>query len=108
MRTVFEALEELARRVAILELVPYHSANFGDYRAIIELPSARQALQFARTQLAARATKDRATVIVTRQVEAWGLKEARNVILYDRSLARGASLGSGSPGHDAILKRILG
>jgi len=100
------ALEELSRRVAILELVPYHSSAFSDHWTIMELPSAKEALRFAQTELTSRAADDDATIVVTRQVEAWGIR-GRNVIRYASGEARGASLSMASRGGRAILRRIL-
>lgn len=101
-----KALEELSQRIAMLELVPYHSSAFSDHWAVNELASTNEVLKFARTELLSRAKDGRATVIVTRQTEAWSLR-SRNVINYEKAESRGASLGRASRGGKAILERIL-
>ena len=88
------ALADLARRVACLELVPYHSAS---YRRATELASTRAVRRFAQ-----EASRDR-TIVVTRAVKDWGIRTGPNVIFYDAKQARGASLGPNSSGGRAIL-----
>jgi hypothetical protein len=100
-----DALRELSRRVAAIELVPYHSISFHDHRLIKHLATAQQAKQYARTNLVATALSAKSLIIITRKVVEWGLRRMRNgrVVLYPPALARGASLGSGTPGGKAIL-----
>jgi hypothetical protein len=101
-----DALRDLARRVAHVELVPYHSPSFRAHRLIENLPSVRAAREFARTGLVTAANRGEKTIIVTRQVSAWGLSpETRNLIAYEGGLRRGASLGPTTPGGRAILAR---
>ena len=82
------------RRVACLELVPYHSAS---YRRAAELASTKAVRRFAQ-----EASRDR-TIVVTRAVKDWGIKKGPNVISYGAKQARGASLGPNSLGGRAIL-----
>ena len=94
------ALRSLSKRLAAVELVPYHSSTFKAHRLIEDLPSVHAARIFVQDILM-QADK---TVIVTRQVEAWKLpKGLPNLISYGRGLARGASLGPDTPGGRAIL-----
>lgn len=88
------ALSDLSRRVASVELVPYHSFNFGTSK---RLASSLEACRFV-----ANADPKR-TIIVTRSVSNWGLSDAPNIIKYPASHARGASLGLLSAGGRAIL-----
>lgn len=101
-----DALRELSRRVAVLQLVPYHSRSFGGMK---RLASTRQAQQFAREELLSRAAEGRAAIIVLRGRDEWGFRpKTRNVIVYQKSQARSASLGPKTRGGKAILKRLLG
>ena len=88
------ALADLARRVACLELVPYHSAS---YRPAADLASTKAVRRFAQ-----EASRDR-TIVVTRAVKDWRISKGPNVISYDAKQARGASLGPNSLGGRAIL-----
>ena len=90
-----EALADLARRVACLELVPYHSKSF---RGTTDIASANAVRRFAE-----QASRDR-KIVITRAVKEWGLESGPNVIEYGREQARGASLGPDSPGGRAILE----
>ncbi len=106
-RTYLEALRELSRRLACVELVPYHSSSFRAHALIGELPSVKMAQRFVRESLVPEARAGRRTLIVTRQARAWGLpKGGKNVITYAGGHTRGASLSPNSDGGKAILKRF--
>ncbi len=90
------ALSDLARRVASIELVPYHSFNFGSSG---KLKSSVAARNFVASVDSSR------TVIVTRSVTDWGLPDAANIIKYPATQARSASLGLKTIGGRAILER---
>ena len=93
------ALEQLSKRIVSIELVPYHSIDFGPD---LRLFSSDQARSF----VAKAATSEERTVIVTRGVERWLLPDQPNVVKYPASLARGASLSPSSPGGHAILQKF--
>jgi hypothetical protein len=100
------ALRDLSRRLACLELVPYHSASFGDHALIEQLPSVQVVRQFVRDTLVPDANAHKRTLIVTRQVKVWGLPtNTKNTVVYEGGHTRGASLSVKSSGGDAILKR---
>lgn len=104
------ALEELSKRVAAIELVPYHSISFAAHKLVKQhLPSSVAARSFVKTHLIPRATAGEITIVVTRRVADWGFSAAnkhRGVICYRGGLTRGASLGPSTPGGRAILKRL--
>lgn len=93
-----KALACLSRRVACLELVPYHSVSFGTSRKLTQIPSANAARRFAQ-----QASEDR-KVIVPRAVKDWDIGCGKHVITYDANQARSASLGPDSLGGRAILE----
>jgi hypothetical protein len=98
-----DALRSMSKRVASLELIPYHSSSFNAHRLIKDLPSVHAAKQFAQETLTQN--QEGKTIIVTRQVKSWELPEHRNLTTYEGSHTRGASLGAKSPGGQAILER---
>ncbi len=104
------ALEELSRRVAAIELVPYHSTSFGDHKLVeLGLPSSVAAQSFVKGSLLPRAAAGEVTIIVTRRPRDWGLdtkRKRRGVVCYRGGLTRGASLGPKTSGGQAILKRL--
>ncbi|MEM6638241.1 MAG: hypothetical protein AAF667_20425 [Pseudomonadota bacterium] len=93
------ALDHLAKNVAAIELVPYHSRIFaGPYG----LPSSEAAKEAAKEI----ARNPERTVIVTRGAAHWGLEEQDNVVVYRSAEARGARLSRKSRGGQAILKAL--
>jgi hypothetical protein len=77
-----DALRDLSRRLALIELVPYHSQSFGSARIFDQLPSVEAVRTYARGPLAGAASRDEKTVIVARQEGAWGIPpDTPNVIV---------------------------
>jgi len=103
-----EAMLHLSQRLACIELIPYQSSSFGDHKLIKDLPSARLAREFVSRHLLGSPDQSSKTVIVTRQVKGWslhGYKNTSDLIIYEGSETRGASLGPNSRGGRAILSR---
>jgi hypothetical protein len=86
------ALRLLARRVAAIELIPYRSRRAPGNRKMAELPSRRMALKYVRGELASRASKGEALIIVTRRARDWAVRRGKNVIVFTGVDARGAHL----------------
>jgi hypothetical protein len=103
-----DALRELSQRIAVIELVPYHSIAFKGRRLVGVLPSTAQARDLARLDLVKRASSGRALVIVMRKVAGWRLDAIKcpDVVVYATAQSRSASLSSQSSGGQAILKRF--
>jgi hypothetical protein len=68
-----DALRELSRRIAVIELVPYHSIAFKEHRLVRVLPSTARARDLVQLNLLKRAPSGRVLVIAMRKVTAWGL-----------------------------------
>ena len=103
-----DAMGDLSRRLACIELVPYHSSSFGNHKLIADLPSARLAREFVSKHLLGSSGEPGKTVIVTRQVKGWSLhgsKDVANLVVYEGGHTLGASLGPGSLGGKAILRQ---
>jgi hypothetical protein len=100
-----EAMGELSRSLAVLQMVPYHSASLKDGWAL-RLPSAKEVKKFAHEQVYRRAKTGEAIAIILRSVGQWKLKKCRNIVHYKSTLARGASLGLKTPGGEAILRSL--
>jgi hypothetical protein len=100
----YDALRDVSRRLAHVELIPYHSQSFKAHRLIKALPSVNAAKRFAHTALAEAGNKGMRTIIITRQAAAWGLaRESHRLVVYEGGSTRGASLGSSTSGGRAIL-----
>ena len=102
------ALRELSQRIAVIELVPYHSIAFKGHLLVRVLPSTAQAKDLARLDLVKRASSGRVLVIPMRKVAAWGLPATKcpSIVAYATAQSRSASLSSRSLGGQAILKRF--
>jgi hypothetical protein len=101
-----KALRDLSRRLAAIELFPYHSSSFNAHKLLKRLPSVQAAQRFAQDDLVKAANQDDKTIIVLRQKKLWGVPEkTRNHIAYGPQEARGAYLGRNSRGGKEILAR---
>jgi hypothetical protein len=105
----FDALRDLSRKLAYVELVPYHSCSFDDRILRDRLASVQRALDYARKSLIPDAIEGKRTLIVPRHTkvwtEAWGSPPNNEyLVVYPREQAQAASLGPNSPGGEAILR----
>lgn len=91
-RSYSKALSVLAKNVACLQLMPYHSRQFGSPQLLEELKSTRAMLDFVHGDLKDRAIKGKVTVIVARGNKRWrfGQSKHKNVVVYKPSEARAA------------------
>lgn len=100
-----DAMRDLSKRIASLELLPYHSFSFGAHKLIQQLPSVKVMQEFVGERLALEAKLQKKTLIVTRQQNAWSLPaNETNIIIYQGGHTRGASLSKNSQGGKAILR----
>ena len=106
-----EARSTLGTKLAVVQLVPYHSTIFNQ-KALQQLSSVRLAMEFVRQTVAERVRAQNAIVIVTRQVKTWDrclpddLREEHGIIRYTGSEARGAWLSPKTRGGRAILCQL--
>lgn len=81
-KTYLDALDDLSRRLAIIELVPYYSSNSGRGKVkmglVRELKSA-QAAKEAAQELVQGAADDKVLVVVRWGGREWGIKRDENV-----------------------------
>lgn len=97
------ALKLLSQNIATLERFPYHSRFFKNKSIYSTMPSVVLMENFVKS-LVERAIKGEILLIVTRQVKIWKLPNCKNIIKYEGSQCRGASLSSDSLGGKAILE----
>ena len=98
----------LGRKLAVIELVPYHSKNADGLHKLPEmLPSARMAHDFVREYVQRKARSGRAIVIVLRGFPTWryaldpDLDHPDSVVL---NANRGGYLSPATDGGKAIIK----
>lgn len=97
------AIEIIAKKVAIIQLVPYHSQKVKLTKKIISsLKSVKEIIKFIEDIN----TDDSKQFIVVRQAKNWGLNSKENVLIYNRFQARGGHLSINTEGGKKI-KEIL-
>ena len=102
-----EARESVARKIASIELFPYHSSKFKDADKWLEnLPSVQLARNFVNQVVLDRVSSGKAVAIITRKVKVWSLPEMSGIITYSAGQARGASLSPKTAGGKAILNQF--
>jgi len=110
--TYLEALSNLSKRIAIIELFPYHSSSFSLPRNLKfdEIESVKKMKCFVKGYVIEKAKSNRALVIVPRSVKSWFSEKElidynnfkENIIIYDTKYARSASLSDNSIAFDKI------
>ncbi len=112
-RSVESVIAELANRMVVFELFPYHSVNFSSSRLLGALPSVKAVREFILNSIIPRARDcQEITLVAARAWRKVGLNLAddngRNLIVYSRpGEAQGAKLNPSSRGGRAILERLL-
>lgn len=96
-----EATKYLSKRIAVLQLMPYHSANFNGHDNLLnknKLQSVKKIQHFLEHNVSKRAKEGKVGIICTRQPDNWGLKDVKddNIIIYKGSKARSASISKNS------------
>ena len=116
--TYMEARKSLARSIACIELMPYHSkSRVVPDTFVAELPSANVARTYMNGLLVKRAQEREVTIVAARHLGPWGFVRSStngefeppanlsndSCVLYGTKLARSASLSAASAGGRAIL-----
>lgn len=106
--TYKDALYEMSRRIAVVELVPYHSRSYRGRDLTKILHSSELAKNWVHQTLLPKVSENGAVIVVARQAASWEL-EARDdsIVCYDRAEARSAHLTPESRGGKLILQRLL-
>jgi hypothetical protein len=102
--TYRKALSEIARRICILQLVPYHSAAFGLSRSNIDRLHSPALMKNCVQELVL--SRPDTLTLVTRQVECWGLPDRPNVLSFLGGERRAAHLSSKSRGGQALARHL--
>lgn len=99
------AQAHVARKVAIVQLAPYHSAKLKKRGALTDLPSVCRAREFVK-ELVRDESK---LVIAVRSVSEWGFRGplgTRRLVVYRPSQGASASLSINSEGGRALLAHL--
>lgn len=99
-----EALAEVAKRVCVLQLVPYHSPVFQLPNSLLDrLQSSELMKAFVENLLK---TRRDILVLVTRKANQWGLPKRDNIIQYEGSETRAAHLSRNSRGGKELARHF--
>lgn len=99
------ALRAVSRRIASIEVVPYHSRRFGDGKLLTKLGSALSARAWVSGYLIPRALEGKLVVVATHK---WHLKNRHNsVVCLGRFQARAASLAPKTEAGKLVLAQLL-
>jgi hypothetical protein len=107
-----DGLRRLSDRVAVIELVPYHSFRFRDAGLFTKkrgyLSSSENAMRFVRNALVPGANEGEVLIVVARGANRWALEPvAKNIVVLCGGEARGAHLSPKTPAGRAILGHLL-
>lgn len=96
--------KEIAQKVALLELIPYHSISYRLSEKVEEQVESRNVMkEFVKDYVYKKVQNDKACIIITRKVKIWDLPNHKNIIAYEGGETRGAHLTSKSRGGLKIL-----
>jgi hypothetical protein len=99
------AQAHVARKIAVIQLAPYHSAKLTRRDALTELPSACQARAFVEGVVREKSK----LVIAARSVSKWGFTDPLNtgrLVVYKSTHGASASLTTTSEGGRALLAQL--
>ena len=86
----FYACKDMSKKIAALELFPYHSASFHQSKKLGEIESVKLIKAFAKGL-----SKDKSKLlIVMRQIDEWKLEEAENAMVFPPKYAQSGSLNT--------------
>lgn len=103
-----QSLEYISQRIALIELVPYHSKIFNlPQTTLNSLESVVKIKSFINDYVVNKVKNNDACIIATRKARDWNLPKDDNIIVYEGSKARGASLSLNTDGGEKILEFIL-
>ncbi len=102
-----QGLAFVSKKVACLQLVPYHSRAGITHSLVKKLSSSQEAINFVHQELLLKAEAGDLTLIVARGSRKWKVtKSSRNVVVFDTAQARGGYLPPDSPVGEEIVKRL--
>lgn len=88
------ALSYVSKRIAILELVPYHSKIFKSSKSTKNLESVMQMKEFIKRYLLPKVRANEACIICTRKAKEWDLSKGDNIVIFEGSETRAAHLSN--------------
>ena len=98
--------KELAKRLAVLEVFPYHSEADSARSLVEKLPSSQVAREFVHNYLVPKAQRGDILLVVPRAKTQWGVREediSGNIVVHGQGLNASGLLTPGTPGGQSII-----
>lgn len=106
--TYAQARAAVARSIAAIDLVPYHSESYNlPVRVEQRLRSVQLARDYVQSVLLPRAAAGEVLVVITRKARVWGVTASPGVVVYSSDEARAAHLTPNSTGGKCILEQLF-
>lgn len=102
-----ESLKLIAQKVAVLQLIPYHSKNEPPAQLWKKLASVRAMQAYVKNVLVEKAVKGDVIIIATRKVKEWDLPEHINIVKFNSQESRGVHLSPTTKGGDLIIQKLI-
>ncbi len=103
-----EVLRRVARKICLLQLLPYHSPTFGVSRRVLQrLRSSQLAKDFVAEVLVPRARAGEALIVVARRAAFWDVPSDCGPVVYEGPATRAAHLTPKSHGGARILEVLM-
>jgi hypothetical protein len=91
--TYYDSLKLLSKKLAVLELVPYHSNSYNLKKRIFEqIESKNRMINFTHTYLKKKLENNTACALITRKSQEWNFMPTKNVMIYSAQEARSAHI----------------
>lgn len=104
-----DALKHVSKKVAIIQLMPYHSKSFGLGKRMMRMESVSRIKRFVEKEIIKKSKENKACIIIARSYKDWGFGNKstnENIVIYEGSKARGASLSKNSSAWSVMKKFI--
>ena len=103
-----DSLSFISKRIAVLELVPYHSKSFSlSNKDFNRLYTPSVMLDFVKNYVVPRVQNGQACIISTRNSSRWNLPKNDNIIVYSGGASRAAHMSKNTDGGKKIIEFLL-
>lgn len=102
-----EAQKKISKKIAVLELIPYHSKSFRLSDKVIErMTSVRDIKNYVKKRLVPKARDHKCLIIVMRSSKKWDIIQEDNILVYSNTEARSGGLGENTRGYKEIIEHL--
>jgi hypothetical protein len=102
--SILEATKRISKKVAVLQLFPYHSSQFRLNKEIERLPSTVEIKRCVLNNLVKKAFKGEICIICTRKSDLWNLPTHDNILKYKGNECRAAHISEKTRAFPLIQK----